>query len=128
MKRIHDLLARCEAVPSRANDEIRSFIASNTFPLFDGTEMYLRGDYLYNDNSYSTFNQDNSPTGEPYLPREEFDVVDFRAAVRWLDSDLEIAAFVQNVFNEHANFGPYQSIGVDFPGRPRLATNWPRTN
>jgi enterochelin esterase family protein len=36
VKRIHDLLARCEAVPSRANDEIRAFIATNTFPLFDG--------------------------------------------------------------------------------------------
>ncbi len=98
-----------------------------TFPLFNDTEMYLRADYQYNDDSFSTFNQDNSPTGEPYLPREAFDVVDFRAAVRWLNSDLELAAFVQNAFNEHANFGPYQSIGVDFPGRPRLATNWPRT-
>ncbi len=36
MKRIHDLRARCEASPARAVDEIRAFIATNSFPLFDG--------------------------------------------------------------------------------------------
>jgi len=98
-----------------------------TFPLGHATEMYVRGDYQYNDRCFSSFNQDNSPTGEPYLPRPSFNVVNLRGAVRWPDTDLEVAAFVDNVFNEHANFGPYQSIGIDFPGRPRLVTNQPRT-
>jgi outer membrane receptor protein involved in Fe transport len=98
-----------------------------TLPATSDTEIYVRGDYEFNDKSFSTFNQNNSPGGEPYLPRASFDIFDLRAAMRWVQRDLEVAAFVKNAFDEHANFGPYQSIGVDFPGRPRLATNRPRT-
>lgn len=93
-----------------------------------GRDGFFQIDYQYFDNSWSTFNQ-NDPEilveSEPYLPRDEFQIVNARMGV--FIEDVQLILFVNNLFDEHANLGDARSIGLEFPGRPRLLTNRPRT-
>lgn len=93
-----------------------------------GREAWLEADYEFFDDSWSTFNQDdpeNLADPQPFLPRDDFQIVDARLGISFGATDLIF--FVENVFDEHANLGDARSIGVEFPGRPRLITNRPRT-
>ena len=41
--------------------------------------------------------------------------------------DWELAIFAKNLLNEHANYADVIPLGAELPGRPRFATNRPRT-
>ncbi|MEM6799800.1 MAG: TonB-dependent receptor [Bacteroidota bacterium] len=82
--------------------------------------LYVRGDFQAVGRSFTTFDQSlEERTKDP------FQIVNFKAGLR--TEKLDIALFVDNLTNEHANFGDVISIAAEMPGRPRYATNRPRS-
>ncbi len=97
--------------------------AEYSFPLFSDWEGYLRGDYSYYGDSLSANNV--SGTTPPRV-RDSFDLLNFRLGAFQADS-WDVALFVKNATNEHANLSDNRSIAAEKPGRPRIVTNRPRT-
>ncbi len=97
--------------------------AEYSFPLFSDWEGYLRGDYSYYGDSLSANNV--SGTTPPRV-RDSFDLLNFRLGAFQTDS-WDVALFVKNATNEHANLSDNNSIAAEKPGRPRIVTNRPRT-
>jgi outer membrane receptor protein involved in Fe transport len=67
-----------------------------------------------------SFNDRNAPRIRP-----SYALVNTRAGVRL--NKMEVALFVKNLANKAADFGDVPPIVVQYPGRPRIATNIPRT-
>jgi enterochelin esterase-like enzyme len=121
VKRIHDLLARCEATPSRAQDEIRAFIATNTIPLFDGDTAIF---FFWDERPFESVSLMNwvfglesrqsfiplGTTGAWYLPLE----LPHRARVEY---KLELVRngqrlWIRDPLNHHRAFDPFGSNSV----------------
>ena len=96
--------------------------AEYSFPLFSDWEAYVRGDYSYYDDSLSG---NNSGTLPPRV-RDSFELLNFRIGAYQAGS-WDIALFVKNATNEHTNLSDNRSIAAEKPGRPRIATNRPRS-
>jgi outer membrane receptor protein involved in Fe transport len=71
----------------------------------------------------SSLSANNSPTNPRVRP--DYTLVDVRLGVR--QDQYEVTAFARNLTNEHANLSDNVSIGAEYPGRPRIVTNRPRT-
>lgn len=100
--------------------------ATYTFALADAWEGYVRGDYAYVGKSYTSFDQRVSDPGfERERVRAAYSLADFSVGAQ-LDT-WEIQLFMKNAFNEHANLSDTRSLAAELPGRPRYATNRPRT-
>ncbi|MDP3749554.1 MAG: TonB-dependent receptor [Phenylobacterium sp.] len=91
--------------------------------MFDG---FVRADVSGVSKSFTTFVQD---PGEPGFSearvRRPYQLVNLAAGLTY--EDATFTAFVENLFNEHANLSDTRSIAAELPGRPRYATNRPRT-
>ena len=96
--------------------------AEYSFPLFSGWEGYVRGDYSYYDDSLSGNNSGILP---PRV-RDSFELLNFRIGAFQAGS-WDLALFVKNATNEHANLSDNRSIAAEKPGRPRIMTNRPRS-
>jgi iron complex outermembrane recepter protein len=81
---------------------------------------FARLDYSHIGDSLSANNAQVNP-----LRRPAYDVVDVRLGLR--NRHYEIAAFVKNLTNEHANLGDAILIGAEIPGQPRFVINRPMT-
>ncbi|MCF8473934.1 MAG: TonB-dependent receptor [Emcibacter sp.] len=88
------------------------------FPVGNEMDGLIRADFNHYGRSYSTNN------GDQRL-RPAWTALNLRAGV--MKGDWEIALFVDNVTNAHANLADSRSIAAETPGRPRLVTNRPRT-
>lgn len=100
--------------------------ATYTFALGNVWEGYLRGDYAYVGESYTSFDQRVSDPGfERARVRAAYSLADFSVGAQ-LDT-WELQLFMKNAFNEHANLSDTRSLAAELPGRPRYATNRPRT-
>lgn len=105
-------------------------IASNIqyeHPVSTDWSAFGRVDYSHIGESWSGNNAVANPvTGiaEP-LRRPAYNLTDLRGGLtndRW-----EIAAYVKNLTNEHANLADAIMIGAMLPGQPRFVINQPRT-
>ena len=97
--------------------------AEYNFPLVSGWEGYVRGDYSYYDDSLSA----NNASGTlPPRVRDSFELLNFRIGAFQAGS-WDVALFVKNATNDHANLSDNRSIAAEKPGRPRIVTNRPRS-
>ena len=97
--------------------------AEYNFPLVSGWEGYVRGDYSYYDDSLSA----NNVSGTiPPRVRDSFELLNFRIGAFQAGS-WDVALFVKNTTNDHANLSDNRSIAAEKPGRPRIVTNRPRS-
>ena len=97
--------------------------AEYNFPLVSGWEGYVRGDYSYYDDSLSA----NNVSGTiPPRVRDSFELLNFRIGAVQAGS-WDVALFVKNATNDHANLSDNRSIAAEKPGRPRIVTNRPRS-
>ena len=81
---------------------------------------YLRSDYSYVGKSFSANNDAVNRRVRP-----AYSIANVRGGLtigQW-----GLAVFVDNVFNEHANLSDVPPLAIELPGRPRIATNRPRT-
>ncbi len=90
-----------------------------SFRLFD-RQAFLHGDYGYTGSSISQNNEVSMPR-----PRRSYDLVNFRSGMTF--GPTEVAVFLQNAFNKHANLSDTPPLAVELPDRPRILTNRPRT-
>lgn len=79
-----------------------------------------RIDYSYADHSFSA----NEDPANPRL-RKSYALTNVRIAAK--DHQYEVAAFIDNLFDVHANLGDDASEAGEDPGRPRILVNPPRT-
>jgi outer membrane receptor protein involved in Fe transport len=82
-----------------------------------GIAAFAHIDYAYVGDSY---NNRNAPRIRP-----SYDLVNLRSGVRI--KNLELALFVKNLTNKAADLGDVPPMVVQYPGRPRIAVNTPRT-
>lgn len=97
-----------------------SFSGDYSFPLIAGYRGLARIDYSYTDHSFSANNDPASPRlRQPYeLTNVHFGI----SKNAWT-----VTAFVNNIFDVHANLGDVESEAAEDPGRPRFLVNPPRT-
>lgn len=81
---------------------------------------FLHLDYAYVGKSYSA----NNDAAHQRL-RPAYGLVNGRVGVNY--NDWEIALFVDNVLDEAANLSDIPPLALEYPGRPRIVTNRPRT-
>ncbi len=81
-------------------------------------EGMLRVDYSNYGESFSTNNKEKRI-------RPEWRTVNVRASI--MANDWEVSLFVKNLTNTHANLADSRAIAAETLGRPRFATNRPRT-
>ena len=81
---------------------------------------FARIDYSHVGESFSANNSQLNP-----LRRPAYNITDIRAGAR--SDRYELAAFVKNLTNEHANLSDTVLIGAQLPGQPRILINQPRT-
>jgi outer membrane receptor protein involved in Fe transport len=89
-------------------------------PMYGDYEGFARTDYSYTGSSLSA---NNDPING--RERDAYRLLDARLGVR--KGAYEVALFGKNLTNEHANLADNISIGAEYPGRPRLVVNRPRT-
>ncbi len=82
-----------------------------------GIPAFAHIDYAYVGDSY---NNRNAPRIRP-----SYDLVNLRTGVHI--EKIELALFVKNLTNKAADLGDVPPIVIQYPGRPRIATNTPRT-
>ena len=80
---------------------------------------FTRLDYSHVSGSYSV-NTQVTP-----LYRPAYNIGDVRLGGR--NERYEVALFVQNLTNEHANLADAVMIGAEIPGQPHFVINQPRT-
>ena len=86
--------------------------AEYSFPLVAGWEGYVRGDYSYYDDSLSA----NNVSGTiPPRVRDSFELLNFRIGAYQAGS-WNVALFVKNATNDHANLSDNRSIAAEKPG------------
>jgi iron complex outermembrane recepter protein len=81
---------------------------------------FLHADYSYTGGSWSGNNNPTTP-----LRRPAFKVANARLGAEF--GLGRIALFVDNIFDEAANYADIPPLGVQTPGRPRIVVNQPRT-
>lgn len=81
---------------------------------------FLHADYSYTGGSWSGNNNPTTP-----LRRPAFKVANARLGAEF--GLGRISLFVDNVFDEAANYADIPPLGVQTPGRPRIVVNQPRT-
>jgi iron complex outermembrane recepter protein len=81
---------------------------------------FVHTDYAYVGSSLSANNDAVNPRRRP-----AYSLVNLRVGVDV--RRVELAVFAENLFDEHANFADVPPQGIELPGRPRIATNRPRT-
>ena len=81
---------------------------------------FARASYAFVGESTSALNNSTTPRVRP-----SYTLVDGRIGARI--GQAEIALFVDNLTDENANFADTPSLGAELPGRPRIASNRPRT-
>jgi outer membrane receptor protein involved in Fe transport len=89
-------------------------------PLTVSWSGFARADYSYVGDSYSANNSQITP-----LHRAGYDIVNLRLGAR--TERFEVAAFVKNLTNEHANLADAIMIGAQYPDRPSFVINQPFT-
>ncbi len=97
-----------------------NFSAEYRWFLPGGMDAFLRAGYQYQSRSFTTFSQTN-----PARIRDPFNLLNLRAGVA--SGAWRVALFADNVTNEHVNYSDTTSLAAEVPGRPRYATNRPRT-
>ena len=96
-----------------------SAAADYTFPITASLKGFGRADASYTDQSFSATNDASDPRR-----REPYTLVNLRAGVT--TGTWDVAAFVENVGNTHANLGDNGSEAAELPGRIRWLINQPR--
>lgn len=92
-------------------------------PIAAGMAMFGRAAYSFTDETYRNFNRDN-----PYRKRPSYELVDVRFGVEAEDERWQVALFVNNLFNEIAQSGLYDSdTGADLPYTRAAGITQPRT-
>jgi outer membrane receptor protein involved in Fe transport len=81
---------------------------------------FARIDYSHVGESFSANNSQVNP-----LRRSAYTITDIRVGAR--SDRYELAAFVKNLTDEHANLSDTVLIGAELPGQPRILINPPRT-
>jgi outer membrane receptor protein involved in Fe transport len=89
-------------------------------PLTAGWAGFARVDYAHIGSSYSANNDVQSPRYRP-----GYSLADLRLGGR--NERYEVAVFVKNLTNQHANLGDAILIGSEEPGHPRFVVSTPRT-
>ena len=89
-------------------------------PLAAGWAGFARVDYAHIGSSYSANNDVQSPRY-----RSGYSLADLRIGGR--NERYEVALFVKNLTNAHANLGDAILIGSEEPGHPRFVISTPRT-
>lgn len=87
------------------------------------SNWYIRADYQYVGERLNTFSPEDPE--EAFRIFEAYGLLNTRVGVQF--PNYEFAFFITNHTNKAANFGEIFSVAVDIPGRPRFATNRPRT-
>jgi outer membrane receptor protein involved in Fe transport len=83
-----------------------------------GADAFIHADYSFTDSSLSGNNG-------PGLVRPSYEIANVRIGRAFGIGNL--ALFVDNVFDEAANYADIPPLGVQTPGRPRIVVNQPRT-
>lgn len=93
---------------------------------WQGTQ-FVRFDWAYLSSSLDTQAQTNLQTGARTagIRRAAFDIADFRLGHS--SDNWELALFVQNLFDEQAEFTKVDTLGQIYPTYLRVSTNRPRT-
>lgn len=94
--------------------------AEYSFPALGGIG-FVRGSFAYVGEAFSTF----QPELEPLRIQDAYTDVGLRLGLE-VDS-WEASLFADNLLDERRSFGANTSAAVEFPGRPRLGVNRPRT-
>ncbi|MDR3511677.1 MAG: TonB-dependent receptor [Caulobacteraceae bacterium] len=81
---------------------------------------FIHADFAYVDSSLSANNDATNPRLRP-----AYSLVNVRTGVDV--NRVELTLFVDNVFDQHANYADVPPQAIELPGRPRIATNRPRT-
>ena len=74
---------------------------------------------------YSNYGESFSTNNKTKRIRPAWTTMNVRASV--MANDWEVSLFVKNLTNTHANLADSRAIAAETPGRPRFATNRPRT-
>ncbi len=93
--------------------------AQYNWSLADGVSAFVRADYQHQSDSFTTFSSD------PARVRAPFSVANLRLGFE--KDSWHAAIFANNITNEHINYSDVTSLAAEMPGRPRYATNRPRT-
>ena len=94
--------------------------AEYTHNLTGNWDGVARVDYSYADHSFSA----NEDPANPRL-RKSYALTNLRIGAN--NHRYEVAAFIDNLFDVHANLGDDASEAGEDPGRPRILVNPPRT-
>jgi outer membrane receptor protein involved in Fe transport len=86
-----------------------------------GNSAYVRTDYNYVGESSSA---NNSSLASPRA-RAAYQMLDLRAGIQV--GEVEISVFAKNALDEAANYSDIPPLAAEFPTRPRIVTNRPRT-
>jgi outer membrane receptor protein involved in Fe transport len=94
--------------------------ASYYYPISSVLDGYFRVDGNYVGKSHSA-------TNDPINPRvrDPYTLVNLRTGITV--HTFELALYVENLGNVHANLGDNNSYSIELPGRPRWMVNPPRT-
>lgn len=91
---------------------------------FNGNSgMYFRADIQHVGERVNTFSPEDEANA--HLIFDPYTIINARIGVQF--SKFELSIFANNLTNTAANFGDIFSVAVDIPGRPRFATNRPRS-
>lgn len=94
--------------------------AEYVWDLESGASLSLRADYQGATESFTDFD-----TSDPLRKRAKFNVFDLR--LTYVTDRWQAAIFADNLNDERINFSDGVSLAAEVPGRPRIATNRPRT-
>ncbi len=84
-----------------------------------GGNIYARAQYSYNGKGLNDL-ECNAPDCDPHQVMDSYSITDLRLGLESADGDWELAAFVDNVTNEHAQLYKYEvPFGAITVNRPR---------
>ncbi|MGE0029857.1 MAG: TonB-dependent receptor [Steroidobacteraceae bacterium] len=84
-----------------------------------GGNIYARAQYSYNGKGLNDL-ECNAPDCTPHQTMDSYSITDLRLGIEGVDGDWELAAFVDNVTNEHAQLYKYEvPFGAITVNRPR---------
>jgi len=95
--------------------------ATYTATLTNKASLFFNANLQHTGERFGTYTPEISPEG--VFPAYTF--VNARIGLQY--PNYELSLFANNVTNKQANFGDIQSFAGNLPGRPRYATNRPRT-
>jgi outer membrane receptor protein involved in Fe transport len=84
-----------------------------------GGNIYARAQYSYNGDGLNDL-ECNAPDCSPHQTMDSYSITDFRLGIESVDGDWELALFVDNVTDEHAQLYKYEvPFGAITVNRPR---------